>query len=573
KVDDVDKVVKKLPKNSFEQLTGTMRGLEREGLIKSAIFQRFLPESNRDKTITLSGGTVYLVCTSAGEVGVNISADHLVCDLSTFESMAQRFGRVNRFGVCEDTEIHVVFPQSFDNNDEYESRRKKTLDLLEQLNGDGSPQTLNDLPAKARSAAFAPTPVIPPTSDILFDAWSLTTIYDKLPGRPPVEPYLHGISSWEPPETHVAWREEVGLITNDLLKTYKPKDLLADYPLKPHELLRDNSSRVFDRLKKFKADPQTPVWLVSKDESVEATTLGKIVDYGKETLFSKTVLLPPAAGGLADGVLSSDSTTANDVADEWYADKEHRQKRRIRLWEKEPVPDGMRLIRSSIDTRPDSDDLEEEESVQRFWNWYELRRSGDSDGSKSSSKPVRWQVHIDDVFRNCSNIVRKLLLPEEFQSAIRLAAKFHDHGKQRKVFQTVLGNFNYPKLILAKSGKRGNRIVEKYRHEFGSLIDLVKANDAEFQQLNSEMHDLVLHLIAAHHGRGRPHFPGDEAYDPDAGEADAKLIAAEVPRRFARLQRKYGRWGLAYLESLLRAADYAAGAEPSSFVEPEKENP
>jgi len=40
-------------------------------------------------------------------------------------------------------------------------------------------------------------------------------------------------------------------------------------------------------------------------------------------------------------------------------------------------------------------------------------------------------------------------------------------------------------------------------------------------------------------------------------------LAAEVPQRFPRLQRKYGRWGLAYLESLLRAADYAASANPS----------
>ena len=31
-------------------------------------------------------------------------------------------------------------------------------------------------------------------SDILFDTWALTTIRDVLPGRPPVEPYLHGIS-------------------------------------------------------------------------------------------------------------------------------------------------------------------------------------------------------------------------------------------------------------------------------------------------------------------------------------------------------------------------------------------
>ncbi len=40
--------------------------------------------------------------------------------------------------------------------------------------------------------------------------------------------------------------------------------------------------------------------------------------------------------------------------------------------------------------------------------------------------------------------------------------------------------------------------------------------------------------------------------------SDVDAIAAEVPRLFARLQRKYGRWGLAYLESLVRAADIMA---------------
>ena len=34
----------------------------------------------------------------------------------------------------------------------------------------------------------------------------------------------------------------------------------------------------------------------------------------------------------------------------------------------------------------------------------------------------------------------------------------------------------------------------------------------------------------------------------------------DATRRYARLQSKYGRWGLAYLESLLRAADTAASA-------------
>ena len=74
-VEDVEKTVRKLPKNSTGQLTGTLRGLERDWLVKSPVFQRFLPESSRDPEIELPKATVYLVCTSAGEVGVNISAE------------------------------------------------------------------------------------------------------------------------------------------------------------------------------------------------------------------------------------------------------------------------------------------------------------------------------------------------------------------------------------------------------------------------------------------------------------------------------------------------------------------
>jgi CRISPR-associated endonuclease/helicase Cas3 len=73
--------------------------------------------------------------------------------------------------------------------------------------------------------------------------------------------------------------------------------------------------------------------------------------------------------------------------------------------------------------------------------------------------------------------------------------------------------------------------------------------------------DLVLHLIAAHHGRARPHFPATEAFDPEHPESNAREVASAVPVRFVRLQKRYGRWGLAYLESLVRAADaLASGA-------------
>jgi CRISPR-associated endonuclease/helicase Cas3 len=80
------------------------------------------------------------------------------------------------------------------------------------------------------------------------------------------------------------------------------------------------------------------------------------------------------------------------------------------------------------------------------------------------------------------------------------------------------------------------------------------------------LQDLVAHVVAAHHGRARPHFPADEAFDPEPRGVNEVEIASEVPRRFARLQRQYGRWGLAYLESILRAADYAASMNPETSL-------
>ena len=186
----------------------------------------------------------------------------------------------------------------------------------------------------------------------------------------------------------------------------------------------------------------------------------------------------------------------------------------------------------------------------------------DETRSRQSQKEQDLQVHLHRAGLAANGFVDRLKLPQEIATAIVTAARCHDLGKNRKVWQVGIGNREYPKKVLAKSDHKRRIIgLEGYRHEFGSLLDLPAQLDAGVDS------ELVLHLIATHHGRARPHFPGKEVFDPIRSEADAENMAATVPRRFARLQRKYGRWGLAYLESLLRAADWAASANPSSFLE------
>ncbi len=532
------------------ELTGTMRGYERDRMaVTDRVFARFLsgsPASPMD-------GTVYLVCTSAGEVGINMSAAHLVCDLMPFDSVTQRFGRVNRFGMGE-ARIEIVHGP-MGGPSELDVRRARTLALLEKLprRGDGrhdaSPAALEKLPAGERQAAFTPEPQILPVDEILFDAWALTSIHgkDKMPGRPPVAAWLHGIAEWEPAQTYVAWREEVARIGADLEIANPPEELLDDYPLKPHELLRDNSRRVKEHLEKLAArNPEARVWLVDAEGNVKTGYLGELLPDEADELRDCTILLPPQAGaltgsGMLEGGAEFEEERDYDVADGWL-DGDGRPQR-CRALDLEKAPDGMRQVRKIALA---ADDEEE----PQYWRWY-IRE----DGSRAARQEQKWEAHTAEAEQVARDLAALLGLAEPERSAIVCAAKWHDLGKRRDLWQRSVGNRKYPQMVLAKSGPDTDGFFCGYRHELGSLIDVARL--PEFLGLAPEIRDLVLHLIAAHHGRARPHFPASEIFDPEFPR-QAEEIAPEVPPRFARLQRKYGRWGLAYLESLVRAADAAA---------------
>lgn len=618
KVEDLKKVCDLLGKNKdiedsqIKTLTGTLRGLEREALVKSPVFQRFLPSSHRADGVVPADGTVVLVCTSAGEVGIDISADHMVCDMTTFDSMAQRFGRVNRYG-DGDAVIDVVHPRLDDlkADDPYDDRRRKTLSLLKELDGSGSPKAITKLSLEERIAAFSPDPKCLTATDILFDAWALTSVRERLPGRPPVADWLHGVAEWEPPETTVAWRDEVQWVTGALLNEYRPDDLLDVYPLKPHELLKDRSKRVLDELKsiakRIDGAPQgldgiqVPVWVLD-DQGVTVATLQEVVGGDEDAIANRTLLLPPFAGGLsAGGMLDGKSPDALDVADRWLNESD--KPRRVRTWDDSVAVNNlsdMRPVRSAIDFNPEESGVEDADErgfkqtaaadvgkhaakrtipgpPGRLWKWYVLPRSGDDDGSRSAGRAVTLQVHSGDVRRHCERMVASLGIggaPEG--RALVFAAAAHDIGKDRAVWQRSIWNDKHALgVVWAKSGNRlPPRELSAYRHEFGSMLDILLSPEkfpelrSMWEALTEPERDLALHIIAAHHGRARPHFAQDEAFDHAAGRgAGAAKLAAEVPRRFGRLQRKYGRWGLAYLESLLRAADAAASAAPSELVD------
>jgi CRISPR-associated endonuclease/helicase Cas3 len=188
----------------------------------------------------------------------------------------------------------------------------------------------------------------------------------------------------------------------------------------------------------------------------------------------------------------------------------------------------------------------EEDDVLTWWRLYTMSQRADDEGSRNSTKELLLDDHLRRTEAWAARLAQRLALPEREQKALVRAGGAHDLGKQRRVWQRSIKRFKAPPL--AKGPMQPSELGH-YRHELGSL------HDGDFSGLNDEARDLALHAIAAHHGRARPHFPAIESYDPEVKDDIILALVREVPLRFDRLQRRYGRWGLAWLESILRAAD------------------
>ncbi len=238
-----------------------------------------------------------------------------------------------------------------------------------------------------------------------------------------------------------------------------------------------------------------------------------------------------------------------------------------------PHPLGIGIVlRGTVRLDPQTAAIADEEV-----DWF----SDEDDASASGTTHVPLTFHLDGVGRLVRRFGAGCGLPESLTMALETTGKLHDAGKGDPRFQALLrgGNIYARGEPLAKSEDipQGRRAFERARNAAGyprgGRHELLSVRMAEssppFLPNDEEMRDLVLHLIGAHHGYCRPFAPviTDEHPVKAEVEIDGRRLHARsdtglerldsgVADRFWRLTRRYGWWGLAWLEAIFRLSDH-----------------
>ena len=304
-----------------ELLVGERRVYERTGLEAWLDRNGFLGGSK-----TPPEAPTFLVATSAGEVGVDLDADHMVCDLVAYERMVQRLGRVNRRGGEGRTatvDVFAVRSEAKTNSRKtgkgepekgLETYKRRLAPLLRLPRGeegcrDASPSATVELKRSypdVVDAATTPAPLYPELTRPLVDAWSMTSLR-RHEGRPEVAPWLRGWEDEEEPQTGVVWRRYLPCVRMDA-DVSAPPTMVADFfrvaPIHATERLEAVSSRVFDWLLKrvgqvAKCNPDHD--MAVRDEEVVAILLDRAGEHVADAKFNDLRHLAAPAKGMSRG--------------------------------------------------------------------------------------------------------------------------------------------------------------------------------------------------------------------------------------------------------------------------------
>jgi CRISPR-associated endonuclease/helicase Cas3 len=455
-----------------------------------------------------------------------------------------------------------------------------------------SPDALRDLKRRAEAdpdlqelitAASTPSPLRPELTRPLVDAWAMTSI-DAHTGRPEVAPWLRGWIDEEEPQTAIVWRASLPIRSEEPAAIEEIETFFEAAPPHASEILETETWRVVewlmerarrtsgvssaDRLPRdrivtialtssrqiIRARDGRPLTLTLSDLAPTKEQTARKAQQLERTLAGATIIVDALMGGLdPSGMLDASSDviplTADTPGSAWpQSEDTGRPIVGFILHPDQPV-DNVIIEASDIvifATRRSEDGQVQRAHLIETWTTEESRAA--------ASRAQLLDEHESWAAEEADRIARRLGLEKDIAHALVAAARLHDEGKRAQRWQR---SFNAPSNgIYAKTKGPLNTVhLDGYRHEFGS-IPHTAASPLVTALADPDLRDLVLHLVAAHHGFARPSITsrGCEDGPPSALQVRAQQVAL----RFVRLQKQWGPWGLAWLEALLRAADQRA---------------
>ncbi len=489
------------------------------------IHARFRARERREQALQLRQKSVadrIIVATQAIEAGVDISSRTLVTELAPWASMVQRFGRCNRYGEynASGAQIHWI-----------------------DIQDDADP-----LP---------------------YTAESLAASRDKLTD-------LASASPQDLPAVDQARPLTAVLRCKDLLELFNTDPDLSGFDVDVSDYIRDSGTpgvQVFWRA--FKDDPNTS----AEDDQPEGKPERKEIC--------------PVSMSQITAFIKRKGTEA------WYWDALGDNKHNgpwVRLT-RNPRPGMMLLLRASdggYDEAVGFDALPKKSPVPVLTQDTPApENTYDGDWRSRQNRPVPLPDHLQHVATHADQLCQALG-NETFQDSVVRAGRWHDLGKLHEVFQHSMYRCRLPAnpdKPLAKSNCPGPmRHTRKYfRHELASMLAWLAQHDGEPDA------DLIAYLIVAHHGKVRMSLramPGEQGgtdvkrfargvHEDDAlpaldfnGEHSQALTlklglmelgegeqGASWTERTLKLLDDHGPFRLAWLETLVRLADWRASAE------------
>lgn len=240
----------------------------------------------------------------------------------------------------------------------------------------------------------------------------------------------------------------------------------------------------------------------------------------------------------------------------------------------DPYPDGSDgiLITDSLDLDLEAQ-LHEDEHCEE---------EPEGDEASIIGRPLLLAQHRADVESAVVEFAQNAGLSDELTRSLRLAGCWHDEGKRDPRFQAWLHGSELKALAsedpIAKSGRDSSSWKPSTlfgypggaRHEFVSVRLLERYCEVAHYEGNC---DLAKLLIGTHHGFGRPFPPvsrDPRPVDIPWTDGDREIVVSSRHRLdrlegdwvelFWQMVRRFGWWGLAYLESILVTADRTVSA-------------